>query len=82
MSLPDEFDYYEVPDSGFHVFSWCPAPTPTVPPTQVHLHLPPIGGVQIVVRFKGPHTLDELIAALQHHRHDVWPKTPTADDPL
>jgi hypothetical protein len=69
----NDFDYFEVPEGGFNVFSWCPAPTPTVPPTQVHLHLPPIGGdARIVIRFKSPRTIDKLIEALVQHREDVW----------
>ena len=65
-----KWDYYEGKVDGFEVFSWCPTPQPTVPPTQVHLHIPLAGG-KIVFRFKGPDTLDRLIAALQDHRKDV-----------
>jgi hypothetical protein len=65
------FDYYETQPEGFSVYSWCPTPEPTVPPTQVHLHIPMAGGV-IFVRFKGPATLDDLISALQEHRRHVW----------
>lgn len=64
-------DYYESQPEGFEVYSWCPTPQPTVPPTQVHLIIP-IGGGRIYVRFKGPDTLDRFIAALQAHRRDVW----------
>lgn len=67
------FDYYEAHPEGFSVYSWCPTPEPTVPPTQVHLHIPVAGGV-IFVRFKSPRTLDDLIAALQEHREHVWKK--------
>lgn len=34
------FDYYEGNPEGFHIYSWCPTPEPTVPPTQVHMHIP------------------------------------------
>lgn len=64
-------DYYESQPEGFEVYSWCPTPEPTVPPTQVHLIIP-IGGGKLVFRFKGPDTLDRLIAALQFHRKDVF----------
>jgi hypothetical protein len=65
------FDYYESRPEGFEVYSWCPTPLPTVPPTQVHLFIP-IGDGKIFVRFKGPGTLDRFIAALIKHRKDVW----------
>jgi len=68
---PMKFDYYEVPETGFEVFSWCPAPKPTVPCTQVHLHIPAPGG-KAIIRFKSPRTLDRLIEALIIHRTDVW----------
>ena len=64
-------DYYEGKVEGLEVFSWCPTPQPTVPPTQVHLHRPFANG-KIIFRFKGPVTLDALISALCEHRRDVW----------
>lgn len=64
-------DYYEAQPEGFHIYSWCPTPEPTVPPEQVHMHIP-IGGSRIVIRFKSTHTIDALIAALEEHRRDVW----------
>lgn len=67
-------DYYELAP-WFDIFSWSPAPEGTVdaPVTQVHLHLCADGGsARFVLRFKGPDTLDRLIAALQDHRRDVW----------
>ncbi len=65
------FDYYESQPEGFEIYAWCPTPTPTVPPTQVHLMIP-IGGGKIVIRFKGHDTLDRFIAALQEHRKYVF----------
>jgi len=64
-------DYYESMPEGATVYSWCPTPEPTVPPTQVHLHIP-VGGAVIVMRFKGPGTLDAFIDALVKHREDVF----------
>lgn len=64
-------DYYEVMVDAINIYSWCPTPEPTVPPTQVHLHLP-IGGHLAIIRFKSPETLDRVIAALIDHRRDVW----------
>jgi hypothetical protein len=71
------FDYYEGDPEGFTVYSWCPTPEPTVPPTQVHLHIP-VGGGTLIYRFKSPRTLGRLIAALQEHRRDVWGEEPEA----
>ena len=65
------FDYYESDPEAIEIGSWCPTPKPTVPPTQVHLTFP-IAEIRVVFRFKGPATLDRLIAALQEHRKDVW----------
>jgi hypothetical protein len=78
---PSDFldvDFYEASPEGMDVFSWSPSPEGAKepqPPTQVHLHMP-IGGARIVVRFKGPGSLDLLIAALQEHRRDVWGAKP------
>lgn len=74
-----EFDMYEVPEDGPEVASWCPSPTPTVPPTQVHLFLPMHGAV-FVIRFKSTRTLDALIAALQSHRDEVFGVRTTAHE--
>lgn len=63
--------FYEAYPEGFHIYSWCPTPEPTVPATQVHMHIP-FAGTRLIVRFKGPYPLDELIRALQEHRRDVW----------
>lgn len=63
--------YWEANTEGLSVYSWCPTPTPTVPPTQVHLNIPIAGG-EMVLRFKGPGTLDSLIDALISHREDVF----------
>lgn len=71
-SRQPKWDYYEVPDTGFDIYSWCPTPEPTVPPTQVHLHMPAFAGDRAVIRFKGPTSLDKLITALVDHRKDVW----------
>ncbi len=76
MKLPRDstrhkFDYYEGKIESIEVFSWCPTPEPTVPATQVHLHFP-IANAKVVFRFKGPGTLDRLIAALEDHRRDVF----------
>jgi hypothetical protein len=72
VTKDDEIIAHEVPEDGFSVRSWCPTPTPTVPPTQVHLLLPVMMGIKFFIRFKSPKTLDALIDALVDHRRDVW----------
>jgi len=80
---PPNVQIFEGRIEALHVLSWCPTPLPTVPPTQVHLviEIEPAAGVPrlstsaapiVVLRFKGPGTLDRLIAILQEHRSDVW----------
>jgi hypothetical protein len=63
--------FFEAMTEGLHVGSWCPTPQPTVPPTQVHLTIPSSLG-KVLLRFKSPWSLDQLIAALIKHRVDVW----------
>lgn len=70
-------DIYEAsPD--IDVFSWSPTPQsevdagkPQAPSTQVHLFFK-LGIGKVMLRFKGPGTLDSLIGALIKHRLDVW----------
>ncbi len=73
-----EAHYLEVPER-VDVFSWTPEPpgTPDAKSTQVHLHCGSPPGPVFVMRFKGPRTLDQIIAALIKHRIDVWPDLPT-----
>lgn len=65
--------YYEA-GPEFSVWSWSPAPagTKNARSTQVHLHFGTPPGVVMVVRFKGPDSLDALVDALVKHRTDVW----------
>lgn len=66
---------YDSNPAGFQVLSWSPKPQPS-DPTQVHLHFE-VNDQTVIVRFKGPDTLDRLIEALQQHRDEVWgPKKP------
>jgi len=79
-----EADLYDGDPAGFDIYSWSPTPQadvaagkPQAPSTQVHLYIslpPPFG--RAMFRFKGPGTLDRLIAGLIKHRCDVW-GTPT-----
>ncbi len=67
---------------SLHAASWCPTPSPTVPPTQVHLfidvdlpdgpHDPDPLRLQFVTRFKTAQALDRFIEMLLMHREDVW----------
>lgn len=41
--LPFDPDYYEG-NPEIDIYSWCPTPTPTVPPTQVHMHADALEG--------------------------------------
>ena len=70
-AIPDAV-YYEAVTEGINVYSWSPSP-PGVPglSTQVHM-IVPMGPARVLFRFKGPGTLDDLIAALRKHRADVW----------
>ena len=72
------YDLYDADPEGFDVFSWSPTPQeevnagkPQAPSTQVHLFIHTMIG-KVVVRFKGPNTLDALIGALIKHRVDVF----------
>ncbi len=59
---------------ALHVSSWSSLPDGKGPSTQVHLRLDVPGlSAPLIVRFKGPDTLDLLIQALERHRNDVWP---------
>ena len=60
---------------SINVDQWHPMPDGKGRPTQVHLSFEIDGvDVPIVMRFKGPKTLDALIGALAVHRYDVWPE--------
>lgn len=44
------------------------------PPSQVHMTINVRGiPIPLVMRFKGPDTLDSIVAALVKHRNNVWP---------
>ena len=44
-------------------------------PTQVHMLLTVRGEtLPLIMRFMGPDTLDQMIAALVRHRQSVWPE--------
>lgn len=58
----------------YHVGSWSPLPDGKGPATQVHFMLRLRGiDTPLVMRLKSARAADELIAALERHRFDVWP---------
>lgn len=69
----EDADYYEARPEGVDVFSWSPAPPGTVnaKSTQVHL-MAALAFGKLLVRFKGPGTLDAVIDALIEHRTFVF----------
>ena len=59
---------------SFEVDEWHPLPDGQGEPTEVHLSVTVQGlDVPMIMRFKGPGTLDGLISALAVHRFNVWP---------
>lgn len=71
FSVISDANYYEVPEQ-FDVGSWCPTADGTGPATQVHLRFGSPPGNVMLIRFKGPGSLDALINALIEHREDVF----------
>jgi hypothetical protein len=71
----DEIAAEIYPVREYHVSSWCPARDGKGPATQVHLwmRLPELDRV-ITLRIKSAEDCDQLIAALERHRNDVWPR--------
>ena len=66
--------HVEIRLDSIEVATWHPLPDGRGGPTQVHLSMM-AGGLDMpmVMRFKGPGTLDALISALAVHRYNVWP---------
>ena len=66
--------FLEIKLDSIEVAEWHPLPGGQGKPTQVHISMV-IDGVDVplVMRFKGPGTLDALISALAVHRLHVWP---------
>ena len=63
--------FFEI--TNISVNEWHPLPDGQGPPTQVHL-LCQLAGVShaMVMRFRSPKAVDELIVALITHRRSVW----------
>lgn len=57
------------------VAPWFPTPDASGDPTQVHIIISPDQkeNFTIVLRFKGPDSLGEIIHALMTYRNDIWP---------
>jgi len=67
--------YFEVEPTYFSVVSWRSTPD-AVKPTEVHLAVEVANTKiqRIVVRFKGPNSLDKIIDVLKSRREEVWGK--------
>ena len=63
----------EIKLDSIDVLEWHPLPDGQGKPTQVHVSVMIEGlDVPLVMRFKGPGTLDAFISALAVHRFQVW----------
>ncbi len=62
----------------YGVASWCPTPDGSGPAEAVVFHFQVAGPddevVELAMRLKSPRAVNELIAALERHRDDVWPQ--------
>ena len=56
------------------VFEYHPLPDGKGKPTEVHmlLHIEGLDDIPLLMRFKGPDTLDRIVAALVKHRVNVF----------
>ena len=77
-SLPvEQVDFIGLEIEGLELCQWHPTPDPAdSAPEQVHL-IVNIGDKDLpiqsfVFRFKGPHTLDQLVDQMVAHRVEVW----------
>lgn len=59
---------------SYRVVSWCPTLDGSGPATAVGLILDVRGVPPLVMRLKTRQAVDEMIAALEKHRDDVFPK--------
>jgi hypothetical protein len=64
--------FYDIVD--VNVAEWHELPDGQGPPSQVHMTIT-VRNIPfpLVMRFKGPETLDKIVAALVKHRNNVWP---------
>ena len=70
----DDLEFLEIRLDFLNIAEWHPLPFGQGDPTEVHLSMV-VDGIPapLIVRFKGPGTLDALISALAVHRFNVWP---------
>ena len=69
----DGLEFLEGDIESLLVMEWHPLPDGEGDPTQVHFMVTVAGlNMPLVLRFKGPRTLDKVIAALVVHRQNVW----------
>ena len=69
--------YLAIKLDAIRVAEWHPLPDGLGDPTEVHVHLEieHLPEMPMVMRFKGPGTLDQFILALAEHRRNVWPSS-------
>ena len=69
-------EYLPIRLDSIGVFECHPLPDGQGEPTQVHVQLQIEGApdLPLLMRFKGPRTLDKFISALVVHRQNVWPR--------
>ena len=58
---------------SYTIGSWCPTPDGSEPPTAVALEMEVEGLPPIIMRLKSKRAVDEMIAALERHKQEVWP---------
>lgn len=59
---------------GYTIGSWCPTPDGSGPATAVCLQVAISGMPDMFLRLNSPAAVEEMIAALERHKADVWPE--------
>ena len=73
--------YYAIRLDSIEVTEWHPLPDGQGPPTELHVLLTVEGAdLPLMMRFKGPATLDRFISALASHRFSIWPDRDYTDE--
>ena len=73
--------FLDIKLDSIEVLQWHPGTDGQGRATQVHVSMMLEGvDVPLVMRFKGPGTLDALISALAVHRFHVWPDERSSHD--
>ena len=68
-------EFYPIVLESIEVVPWRPQSDGQGSPTELHVLLTVEGAdLPLVMRFKGPATLDAFISALASHRFSIWPE--------